>query len=268
MFEKLCRAVENTLYARAEFDLAKQRCDDPVEAARRFIVRSRQSFLGKGEQWSYYVEGAHGGMASGVRRWQRGIEELPAAHRRFQSVQIECDDWRTVMSRYERPETLYFLDPPYIPETRVYGKYRHELNQDDHHELVARLLKFESMVVLSGYDHETYKPLERAGWKRVDYHVRTYTSDYRAQRVESIWLSPSVVNHAENQNLFLSPIERQRRGAYRSHKVQVETSTKRVLRAIAKFRGAGKKVTISGVGRATDLSREHLSRNYRYLFQA
>jgi DNA adenine methylase len=268
LFASLRRAVENTLYARAEFELAKQSTDDPVEAARRFIVRSRQSFGGKGREWSYAIKNSHGGRASGVRRWQMGIEGLPAAHQRFRDVQIECDDWRIVMSRYDSPETLFFLDPPYVPTTRVSGKYGHEITQDDHHELVAQLLKFKSMAVLSGYDHETYKPLERAGWKRVDYHVRTHASDYRTRRVESIWISPSVVNHAENRKFFLSPTGRMSEGAYRSHQVRVDASTKRVLRAIVKFRAGGRKVTISSIGRATDLSREHLSRKYRHLFQA
>jgi DNA adenine methylase len=127
MFAKLRRAVENTLYARAEFELAKQRCDDPVEAARRFFVRQRQSFGGIGRVWSYSVKNSHGGMASGVRRWQRGIEGLPAAHRRLERVQIENDDWRAVISRYDSAETLFFLDPPYIPATRVAGGYRYEL---------------------------------------------------------------------------------------------------------------------------------------------
>jgi len=263
-FKKLRRSLDATLYARAEFELAKQNSDDPVEAARRFMVRQRQSFSGKGIAWSCSIEKS----AVGIRSWRKGLESLPAVHRRFRDVQIECGDWRTLMYRYDSPATLYFLDPPYHPDTRVGGGYRHELTKQDHKELIARLLKIRGMVVLSGYNHETYKPLERAGWKRVDYHVRTHASDYRTWRVESIWLSPSVVNHAENRNLFLSPIERQRPGAYRSHKVRVEGSTKRVLRAIAKFRAAGKKVTISGIGRATDLSREHLSRNYRHLFQA
>jgi DNA adenine methylase len=263
-FKKLCRSLTATLYARAEFELSKQKSDDPVEAARRLMVRQRQSFSGKGTVWSYSIEES----AVGIRSWRKGVDCLPAVHRRFRDVQIECEDWRTVMYRYDSPETLYFLDPPYHPDTRVGGGYRHELTKQDHKELIARLLKIRGMVVLSGYNHETYKPLERAGWKRVDYHVRTHASDYRARRVESVWLSPSVVNHAENRNPFLSPLERQRQGAYRSHKVQVEGSTKRVLRAIAKFRAVGKKVTISSIGRATDLSREHLSRRYRHLFQA
>jgi DNA adenine methylase len=107
-----------------------------------------------------------------VQRWSQGIACLPAVHDRFRDVQIECDDWYTVMSRYDSPETLYFLDPPYIPDTRVSGKYCHELTQNDHHEIVARLLGFRRMIVLCGFEHKTYKPSEQAGWTRIDYRIR------------------------------------------------------------------------------------------------
>src|SRR5271168_1781847 len=53
---KLRVVAENTLYARSEFELAKQKCADPVEAARRFLVRHRMSFGGNGENWCYSVE--------------------------------------------------------------------------------------------------------------------------------------------------------------------------------------------------------------------
>ncbi len=187
-------------------------------------------------------------------------------HERFRRVQIECDDWRSVMVRYDTPETLCFLDPPYVPVTRVSGKYRHELTQNDHRDIVARLLEFRGMAMLSCYDHQTYVPLEQAGWKRIDYKMRTHASDFRAHRVESVWLSPSVLNHSRNRTLFFSPIERQRQAAYRSHRVQVESTTKRVVRSIARFRATGKKITISSIGRATGMTREHLSRRYRHLF--
>jgi DNA adenine methylase len=267
LFAKLREAVEHTPYARAEFGLSKQKSDDPVEAARRFIVRSRQSFGGKGGEWSFSVRGSHAGMASSVQRWRKGIECLPAVHKRFRNVQIECDNWQSVLSRYDSTGTLFFVDPPYIPETRVSGRYRYELTHNDHREIVARLLTFQGMIVLSGYKHETYTPLERAGWKRIDYKTRTNASDFRARRVESIWLSPSVLNHSTNRGLILSPIERQRQGAYRSHRVRIQTTTKRVARAISRFRVAGKRVTISSIGRATGMTREHLSRKYQHLFR-
>src|SRR5208282_3284828 len=249
-FAKLRRLVENTPYARAEFDLAKQKSDNPLEAPRRFIVRQRQSFLGKGREWSYSVHKSHGGVASVIKRWRRGVEGLAAVHHRFRNVQIECDSWLAVLARFDSPETLFFLDPPYIPDTRVSGKYRHELTRNDHNEIVAHLLASRSMVVLSGYDHETYKPLERAGWKRVDYKMRTQASDYRARRVESIWLSPSAANQGENLSLFLTPTARMREGAHRLHSMRVASTTKKVTRAIARLQAAGKEPKISSVARA------------------
>jgi DNA adenine methylase len=102
LFTSLRRVVENTLYARAEFELAKQKFNNPIEGARRFIVRQRQSFGGKGMEWSYSIKNSHGGMASSVQRWRRGMKCLPAVHDRFQNVQVECDDWRTVVDMTAR----------------------------------------------------------------------------------------------------------------------------------------------------------------------
>jgi DNA adenine methylase len=263
---KLQRALENTLYSRAEFELAKEKSDDPIEAARRFIVRQRQSRAGLGVRWRYSVKNTDAGIASVVRRWRNGIVGLPAVHKRFQNVQIEADDWRRVIPRYDSPRTLFYLDPPYHPSTVQGGSYRHELSKRDHRELIALLLTVRGMVILSGYECAGYKPLERAGWKRVDFRVRGNGSDKQTRRIESLWLSPSVVNHAENQKLFLSPAERKREGAHQSHKVQVATSTKRVLRAIEKLRAGGKRITKASVARAAKMSREHLSRRYRNLF--
>ena len=38
------------------------------------------------------------------------------------------------------------------------------MTADDHVELVQRLLEYPAMVMLSGYEHEIYKPLLKAGW--------------------------------------------------------------------------------------------------------
>jgi DNA adenine methylase len=148
---KLHDDAEDTLYARAEFELAKQSCDYPVEAARRFLVRHRMSFGGNGEDWCYSVETSRRGTAAAIRRWRWGIESLPAIHNRLKNVQIECSDWRGILRRFDGADTLFFLDPPYVPETRVAGTYRYELTHDDHRELVAFLLSVRGMVVLSGY---------------------------------------------------------------------------------------------------------------------
>jgi len=217
-------------------------------------------------RWRYSVRDVEGGIASVVKRWRDGINGLPAVHQRFRNVQIEADDWRRIIARYDSSQTLFYCDPPFHPSTVLGGSYRHELSKRGHRELIALLLTVRGMVILSGYECAGYKPLERAGWKRVDFRVRGNGSDKQTRRVECLWLSPSVVNHAENQKLFLSPAERKREGAYQSHKVQVATSTKKVLRAIEKLRAGGKRITKTGVARAAKMSREHVSRRYRNLF--
>lgn len=268
LYKRLCRGLDATLYARAEFELARQHCDDPVESARRFMVRQRQSFGGKGTAWSYSVEESQRGVPLGIQRWRRGLECLPAVHRRFRDVQIECDDWRTIILRYDSPQTLFFLDPPYHPDTRVPSVYRHELTANDHRDLIDCLLKIRGMVALCGYNHGTYDALERAGWRRLTFKVVENVSHKRSRRrssrTECLWLSPSAANR--KPNLFLTPRERMKDGARVTHKIRVQSTSTRVTRAIERFRAKGERITIMGVARALRMSREHLNRRYRHLF--
>lgn len=266
---ELCANLHATLnrtpYARSEFELAKQASDDPVESARRFLVRHRMSFGGMGRDWCYSVENSRNGTAAAIRRWRWGVDALPSICERMKNVQIECGDWRDVISRYDRADTLFFCDPPYHPETRVAGMYRHELTQNDHRELVARLLCVRGMVVLSGYAHESYEPLQLAGWTRIEYPTCNHVSGSLTRRVECLWLSPSVARKEENR-LLLSPREKMSRGAHNAHKVMVEATTKKLLRAVERIRTQGKKPTATALARATRMSREHVARKYRHLF--
>jgi hypothetical protein len=120
------------------------------------------------------------------------------------------------------------------------------------------------MVVLSGYENDDYKAMERAGWSRVAFQVPANISDQRTRRVECLWLSPSVTER--KPKLFLTPKERMREGARETHRIRVNSTTHRIAEAIARLRAKGLKVTIAGVARATKMSREHLVRNYRHLF--
>jgi len=269
LFERLRAGAENTLYSRSEFILSHDLSCDPVERARRFLVRQRQSYGGRGAQWSYSIDDACAGVASAVRRWSAGIERLPLLHKRLKSVQIEKADWHDIMSRYDAKRTLFYVDPPYMPDTRVNGKYRHELNQADHVELVETLLGIKGMVILSGYHHSAYAPLTEAGWISKDYDVPAYTSDSRSRRTECLWISPNVVlakRLASGQpDLFNSPVNRMREGAYHTHISRTLASEARILTAIRQIRLKGNKVTITAIAAISGISREHISRKYRHL---
>jgi DNA adenine methylase len=147
-------------------------------------------------------------MSASVSRWLSVIELLPEIHVRWRSVQVEHDDYATILERYDTPETLFYCDPPYVPRTRRRGGYRHEMRHEDHEEMVRRLLDLEGKVILSGYADPVYEPLEVHGWERMDIpiqacavgHTRktgligTGSSKERQARVESIWLSPTALS--------------------------------------------------------------------------
>ena len=264
---KLCRRLEracrNTLYARSEFDLAREPSDDPVERARRFLVRHRMSRGGLGEQWSFSVKESRHGMGSEVWSWLATIERLSRLHERLQRVYIEQSDWREVLQRYDDPETLFYADPPYQQDTRVGGRYTHEMNRRDHDELIERVLLLRGLVILSGYQHASYKPLESCGWVRRSCQVRAHSSDKRSRRTEQIWLSPAVVDRSGPNGR-----NRMQGGAFWTNLTRVRGTEEALRAAMERLRANRQRVTIAGVARAVGMTREHVSKRYRHLFGA
>ena len=63
---------------------------------------------------------------------------IRAAHRRLQCVQIECLPWDEFIQRYDRPFTLFYLDPPYWGHEIDYGK---GLFSRDEFARMAKLLR-------------------------------------------------------------------------------------------------------------------------------
>jgi DNA adenine methylase len=130
-------------------------------------------------------------------------------------VQIENQDFRKLIPGYDGPDTLFYLDPPYVPQTRRSGGYAHELSLDDHHELVGILLGLKGMAILSGYAHPVYKPLEKAGWRKRSWRTVcsaagcTKTSGLKGQgkltakqgRIECVWISPSAQAKRRKRNV-------------------------------------------------------------------
>lgn len=198
-FAEFHRLVTLTPYSREEWKYCRQTwngCELAVERAYRWYVVVRQSFSGNfGGSWSYTKSISRRHMAQVVSGWLSVVDNLPEIAERLLCVQIEHNDWRTILKAYDGPNTLFYLDPPYVPETRRAGKYAHELTLEDHSELVDRILALDGKVVLSGYAHSVYKPLEIADWQRYDFGVVCYTtntavSKRRLPRIETIWVKP------------------------------------------------------------------------------
>src|SRR5690606_16751849 len=90
---------------------------------------------------------------------------------RLRGVVIENRDAWDVMRQHDSPETLHYVDPPYMHETRNMRRgnaaYEREMTAEDHEVLLERLQDLTGMVVLSGYRTELYDA-GLPGWTRVD----------------------------------------------------------------------------------------------------
>ena len=208
-FQQFHRLVSLTPYSREEYNFCRdswEQCEDDVERAYRWFVVARMSFSGHfGHSWSFSLNASSHGMSAACSSWLSAIEMLPQIHARIMRVQIEHKDFRELLPLYDTPETLFYMDPPYIPETRKHGRYKCEMTIDDHRELVDIVLKVKGMVMLSGYRHSIYEPLERSSWIRHDYKTACHavaktratgilgkgSAKKMQSRVESVWLSPN-----------------------------------------------------------------------------
>ena len=211
-FERFHKLVSLTPYSREEYYFCRDTwkdCEDEIERAYKWFVVARMSFSGDfGEGgWSYTISATSKNMASACSRWLSVIEDLPQIHQRIMRVQIDHKDFKGVFPTYDTPETLFYCDPPYVLNTRKGVRYQYEMSLKDHEDLVKILLGLKGMVLLSGYKHPVYDPLERAGWKRIDYETACHAAGRtrltgilgegsareKQPRTESVWISPNAL---------------------------------------------------------------------------
>jgi len=192
---ELIKAISLTPFSREELIAACH--PEPnlskLERARRFYVRARQTRTGLAQtssegRWAHCVLTSRAGMAGAVSRWLGAIDGLPQIVQRLQRVQIENAPALEIIQRYDSVDTLFYLDPPYVHESRGDTKaYSHEMTNPEHIELANLLREIKGRAVVSGYRTPLYDFLFR-DWERIDAPVKTINSS-KGQRQESLWLN-------------------------------------------------------------------------------
>lgn len=189
--EDLIRAIQLTPFSREEHKRAHDREGNPLERARRFYIRSRQSFgAGEGKYntgWRFQANNRRG--TSVIGEWN-DTDHLWEAARRLKQVQIECDEALRVIQRFDMPETLFYVDPPYLFETRYSDeeRYAHEMSVEDHCQLAESLRRVEGKVILSGYSSPLYQELY-PDWTVVSKQTVTNGNN---PATEYLWISPNA----------------------------------------------------------------------------
>lgn len=200
---RLCRDIALTPFARAEFEAAYAPATDPVERARRLVVRS---FMGFGS------DGFNGRTCTGFRANSRRSHTTPAHNwgsfppqvnaiaERLRGVVIENRPAAEVIARFDAPDSLHYLDPPYVHSTRAGGTgpkraYRHEMSDDDHRDLARQIRGLRGFVVLSGYRSRLYDELF-GDWRVFE---KDALADGARPRVETLWINPKAWAALENR---------------------------------------------------------------------
>jgi len=191
----LIRAITLTPFSRREMEIARMRALDPLERARRLYVLAWQgrggerAGTGGRPSWLYQRNAKRGGR--NVDYWTR-TEHLWLAAERLRHVQIECDDALDVIARYDSPETLFYLDPPYPHHTRGSHpvSYAHEYSDDDHHRLADILHTIAGAAAISSYPSPLYDELY-SDWERIQTRARTQSHE---TRTEVLYISPRAAN--------------------------------------------------------------------------
>lgn len=185
--DDLAAAIALTPFARSEHVVSYEDSGDEIERARRVLIRSH---FGHGSSGIHRKTGFRAaGLRAGtlpVHGWAGLPDTIRATAERMRGVVIERRPAIEVMEMNDGPETLHYVDPPYLPETRDAGRdYRHELSADDHVDLLDALNRLSGAVLLSGYASPLYDDRLK-GWRRVEIKAR---ADRAAERLEVVWMN-------------------------------------------------------------------------------
>jgi DNA adenine methylase len=198
---ELIRLMRLTPYAREEFEGSYKpisaRCPK-TERARRFLVRSWMAFSSRGATSPHRTgfRANCGRSTTPATDWSR----LPGAFgeicERLQGVLIEHADAAAIIRRYDAPDALHFVDPPYVYSTRPGGArrgYRHELDDEQHRALAECLHGCKGAWVICGYPSDLYDQELFSEAHRLSYE--TY-SESAQPRVEVCWSNRPIIEQA------------------------------------------------------------------------
>jgi DNA adenine methylase len=204
----LVRVINRTPFASAELRLA---CSEPVvpgddlETARRVYVRSwmgRHGLPAAG-QMGWRFERSDTRRRTVVQEWC-DVTHLEVVAARLRRVQIDQDDALRVIARFDGPDTLFYVDPPYPASTRDPrwrdSAYNHEYSDDDHRRLAAVLRGVKGMVMLSGYPCALYREELYPDWRMEERRATTHNS---RPATEALWLSPRAVERLGRRQLSM-----------------------------------------------------------------
>ena len=192
-FAPFSRRIEATPFSETEWQDAHKRGDasDPVADAVAFFINCRQSLAGRQDAFAGISRTrTRRGMNEQASAWIGAVEGLSAVHARLCRVVILDRPAIEVIQKHDGPETLFYLDPPYLHSTRTAPNayHRYEMTEMDHIELLRTVQGLSGKVLLSGYRSQLYDST-LADWSRHDFDLANNAAGGLNKRrmTECVW---------------------------------------------------------------------------------
>ncbi len=193
-FQEFKRRIEGTPFCEAAFDEAGFVPENPEPMLRAilFFVRCRQSRQGLRKDFATITRNrTRRGMNEQASSWLSAIEGLPDVHARMSRVVMLNRPAPDVIRNQDDRRTLFYLDPPYLHETRaVKNSYAHEMSKEDHEKLLLQIADIRGRFLLSGYRSKLYDDYARGyKWDRVEIPIDNKAGSGKTKRkmIEVVW---------------------------------------------------------------------------------
>lgn len=197
-FPIFARMAQTIPFSQREFEDAKTPIvidgDDlrtEMNAAIAFFIRNRQSRQALGKCFATPTRRLRQGMNEQVSAWLSAVDGLPAFHARMRRVEIRCMEAIDFIHELDSPESLAYVDPPYLHETRTATKcYKHEMTTEQHELLIDCLYGMKGKFILSGYPNDLYDDAaQEFGWNRIDIEIDNKSSSAKSKekKIERLW---------------------------------------------------------------------------------
>lgn len=166
---KLRYYIENTVHSREFWEFCKnswEKEDDDVRRAFYWFYMTKYSFSQMGRNFGRSTKGKNHDSGKLIR--SMGLFSM--VHFRLRQVLIEHQDCMKIIQDFDTPDTVFYLDPPYL-DTSI-GCYKHTMTETEHKHMLDLVFDSKGFFAVSGYSHPLYEkyPWEkRYSWKTKEY---------------------------------------------------------------------------------------------------
>ncbi len=137
--------------------------ENEIERVSQWYYLNRTTFAGDQKRGGFAVPSTTG--RNPVQSFRNVIKDLNIIAERLRNVCIENLDYPECISRYDSPQTLFYVDPPYFKHETY---YLDTFTEQDHYRLAGLLHNVKGRAMVTHYQNDLYDELYQ-GWNKYVY---------------------------------------------------------------------------------------------------